>query len=80
MNRRSMVAGVLVAFALLFWSCGGGGESVNEGNAGGGPKFLSIGTAPQGGAFFPVGGAIAEVLNQNGDANWQATAEATKGS
>jgi TRAP transporter TAXI family solute receptor len=44
-------------------------------------QFLSIGTAPAGGAFFPVGGAIGEVLNENrGDRNWQVTAEATKGS
>jgi TRAP transporter TAXI family solute receptor len=40
---------------------------------------MSIGTAPPGGAFFPVGGAIAEVLNAHGD-GWQVTAEATKGS
>ncbi len=44
-------------------------------------KFLSIGTAPPGGAFFVVGGAIAEVLNQHSGANkWDVTAEATKGS
>jgi TRAP transporter TAXI family solute receptor len=44
-------------------------------------KFLSIGTAPVGGAFFVVGGAIGEVLNENSSAaNWQVTAEATKGS
>ena len=44
-------------------------------------RFLSIGTAPPGGAFFVVGGAIGEVLNENrGDASWQVTAEATKGS
>jgi len=42
-------------------------------------KFLSIGTAPPGGAFFPVGGAIAEVLSAHGE-GWQVTAEATKGS
>ena len=44
-------------------------------------QFLSIGTAPTGGAFFVVGGAIGEVLNENrGDRGWQVTAEATKGS
>ncbi|MFQ5528137.1 MAG: TAXI family TRAP transporter solute-binding subunit [Thermoanaerobaculia bacterium] len=43
-------------------------------------RFLSIGTAPPGGAFFPVGGALAEVLNAHpGDSAWQVTAEATKG-
>jgi TRAP transporter TAXI family solute receptor len=43
-------------------------------------KFLSVGTAPPGGAFFVVGGAIAEVIGANvGDRPWQVSAEATKG-
>ncbi len=42
-------------------------------------RFLSIGTAPPGGAFFVVGGALAEVLNSHSPAGWQVTAEATKG-
>lgn len=43
-------------------------------------QFLSVGTAPPGGAFFVVGGAIAEVLNAHSDgANWVVTAEATMG-
>ena len=43
-------------------------------------KFLSVGTAPPGGAFFVVGGAIAQVVsNHTGDLNWQVSAEATKG-
>ncbi|MBW2275951.1 MAG: TAXI family TRAP transporter solute-binding subunit [Deltaproteobacteria bacterium] len=43
-------------------------------------RFLSIGTAPPGGAFFPIGGALSEVLNaHSGEASWQFTAEATKG-
>jgi len=47
----------------------------------GGKKFLSIGTAPPGGAFFVVGGAIGGVLNEHRGANdWDVTAEATKGS
>jgi hypothetical protein len=45
------------------------------------PAFLSLGTAPPGGAFFVVGGAIAEVLNEQGDTGrWRFTAEATMGS
>lgn len=44
-------------------------------------EFLSIGSAPPGGAFFVVGGAIAEVINENrGERDWQVTNEATKGS
>jgi TRAP transporter TAXI family solute receptor len=56
----------------------GGGEGTSEGGKAE-RRFLSVGTAPPGGAFFPVGGAIAEVLNAHGQ-GWQVTAEATKGS
>lgn len=42
-------------------------------------RFISIGTAPPGGAFFVVGGALADVLNGHGP-GWDVTAEATKGS
>ena len=43
-------------------------------------KFLSVGTAPPGGAFFVVGGAIAQVVsNHTGAMNWEVSAEATKG-
>jgi len=43
-------------------------------------QFLSVGTAPPGGAFFVVGGAIAQVVSKNiGDLNWEVAAEATKG-
>ncbi len=43
-------------------------------------KFISIGSAPPGGAFFVVGGAIAEVVGANvGELPWQVSAEATKG-
>ena len=43
-------------------------------------RFISIGTAPAGGAFFVVGSAIAEVVDGNvPDVNWEVTAEATKG-
>ncbi len=44
-------------------------------------RFLSVGTAPPGGAFFVVGGAISEVLNEHGNVHgWRVTAEATMGS
>ena len=43
-------------------------------------RYISIGTAPAGGAFFVVGAAIAEVVAGNvTEANWEVTAEATKG-
>jgi TRAP transporter TAXI family solute receptor len=68
MNRSLCLTGLLAA-ALLAGAC------ASE------RSFLSIGTAPPGGAFFVVGGAIGEVLNENrGDRDWAVTAEATKGS
>jgi uncharacterized protein len=43
-------------------------------------RFLSIGTAPPGGAFFVVGSAIADVAGSHlSGKGWQVTAEATKG-
>ncbi len=43
-------------------------------------QFISIGTAPIGGAFHPVGGAIADVVARNiKGKNWEITAEGTKG-
>jgi TRAP transporter TAXI family solute receptor len=44
-------------------------------------RFLSLGTAPPGGAFFVAGGALTEVLNaHSGHEGWRFTAEATAGS
>ena len=55
------------------------GESTDE--PGLGRAFLSIGTAPPGGAFFQVGSAIGETLNEfKGSNQWEFTAESTKGS
>jgi len=71
--RFHSVLGVLLA--CLAAGCGGAG--------GDGParQFLSLGTAPPGGAFFVVGSALAEVMNEHGSAyGWNVTAEATSGS
>ena len=61
--------------------CGGGGgdeESVDQAPS---RVFLSLGTAPPGGAFFVVGSALAEVMNEfGGGLGWNTTAEATSGS
>jgi hypothetical protein len=44
-------------------------------------QFISMGTAPVGGAFPVVGGAIAEVLNEHtGPIDWKISAKGTKGS
>lgn len=71
--RRSAVSRVLLGLSvplLAAGGCGGAGD-------GAAPTFLSLGTAPPGGAFFVVGGALAEVL---GEAGLRVTPEATKGS
>lgn len=79
MFRRRILALTLVVAALLA-ACGGGEQATSEGTASSQRQFLSLGTAPPGGAFFIVGGALAEVLNEfKGDRGWQVTAEATKG-
>ncbi len=72
-----------VLIALLAAGCGGGGDSTTADGEGAPAsperRFLSLGTAPPGGAFFVVGGALAEVLNEAEGTGWQVTAEATKG-
>lgn len=71
-------AASLLACASL-WNVGCGGTS-GDGTTGK-RMFISVGTAPAGAAFNPVGSAICEVINENrGDLNWTANAEATGGS
>lgn len=44
-------------------------------------EFISVGTAPVGGAFFQVGSAISEVVNdEKGELPWRVSAESTGGS
>ena len=61
--------------ALVAGACGGSDSTSSVGDR----RFISIGTAPPGGAFFVVGGALGEVLNEHGP-GWEVTSEATKGS
>jgi len=71
--RRRAPGFAVAALCALTAACGGSDSGERQ-------RFLSLGTAPPGGAFFVVGGALAEVLNEQGTANaWQVTAEATKG-
>lgn len=66
-------AAFLTAFFLQACGSGDNGGSAER-------KFISVGTAPPGGAFFVVGGAISQVVNDNiGDLEWRVNAEATKG-
>ena len=76
MTHRSATAAILTA-AILLTACGG---SSDTGSTQPSRQFLSIGTAPPGGAFFVVGSALGEVLNEiKGAEGWQVNAEATAG-
>jgi TRAP transporter TAXI family solute receptor len=67
---------LITAGAMLLAGC----SSDSPSGGSGGNRFLSIGTAPPGGAFFVVGGAIAETLSAHVEgASWVVTAEATMG-
>ncbi|MDA8019099.1 MAG: TAXI family TRAP transporter solute-binding subunit [Thermoanaerobaculia bacterium] len=86
-SKFQTLLSVLFLMPLFAFSCiaglgcaGGGGEAESEGSPAEERRFLSLGTAPAGGAFFVVGGALAEVLDQDGPESWQVTAEATQGS
>lgn len=84
MKLRDISTLTLAALALLLTvACSqSGGDAAGEETAGtsGKRQFLSVGTAPVGGAFFVVGGAIAKTAGDNaGDLNWQVSAESTKG-
>ena len=68
----------LPVLLLLFTACSSGGSNSDGGSSQ--REYLSIGTAPPGGAFFVVGGALAEVLNAQSQETWNVTAEATSGS
>lgn len=74
MMRRSSF--VLLVCAAVAAACSGGGS----GDSAPARAFISVGTAPPGGAFFVVGGALAEVLNAENQQSWNVTAEATSGS
>ena len=69
-----MRVGIIGLLLLAFSACAGPGSLPD-----GGTRFLSIGTAPPGGAFFVVGGALAEVLSQADSAGWEVSAESTQG-
>lgn len=69
----------LVIFVILI-SCGKSDKQADQSQNSSKPKFLSIGTAPPGGAFFVVGSAIAQVVGDHPENSaWEISAEATKG-
>lgn len=78
MSRRHWVLVLPILVTFAFVSCAGGTGPSEEGSSEEQRRFLSLGTAPPGGAFFVVGGALADVLSAEHD-TWRVTAEATKG-
>ena len=56
-----MAGALCVAGAALMAGCGGDSGS----SAGGGKQFLNIATGGTAGTYYPLGGALAELLNQN---------------
>lgn len=87
LTKREFLATSALSSAALLAGCGGGASDAGNGAAGtpaassGGRQFITVGTAPVGGVFFVVGGAIAEVIAANrGDHNWNVNAEASRGS
>jgi TRAP transporter TAXI family solute receptor len=72
MLRTTRALGLGLGGLVLLTALGCGGER---------RQYVDLGTAPPGGAFFPVGSAIAEVLNEHrGDNHWRVQAKGTKGS
>ena len=71
---------ILAVSLLMLTGC-----EKKEGNVGGASgdtarQFITVGTAPAGGAFAPVGNAISSVVEANkGDLNWVVTSQGTKG-
>ncbi|MBX3420322.1 MAG: TAXI family TRAP transporter solute-binding subunit [Pirellulaceae bacterium] len=72
----------LLTALVLLATMAGCTRSDSAGSASSGQRqFINVGTAPTGGAFFTVGSAICEVVNENrGDLNWRVAAESTGGS
>ena len=61
MKKRIMAGALCIAGAALIAGCGGDSGS----SAGGGKQFLNIATGGTAGTYYPLGGALAELLNQN---------------
>lgn len=60
MKKMIMAGALCIAGAALIAGCGDSASS-----AGGGKQFLNIATGGTAGTYYPLGGALAELLNQN---------------
>ena len=81
---RSVSSQIAITLAItLFFAfpgCDAGPDSGGGSANSGGRQFVTIGTAPGGGAFALVGNAVANVVDENsGDLDWSVSAQVTKG-
>lgn len=60
MKRLAIAGALCIAGAALLAGCGD-----DKGGASGGKQFLNIATGGTAGTYYPLGGALAELLNQN---------------
>ncbi|MEM9658320.1 MAG: TAXI family TRAP transporter solute-binding subunit, partial [Planctomycetota bacterium] len=71
---------VVGLLASVIAGCGSAGSDGPSSGESGERQFVTIGTAPAGGAFAPVGNAIAGVVDAHkGDLNWVVKPQGTKG-
>ena len=79
MKKITRLAAGLLTLCLLLALCACGDKTGGD-NKGSGdvPKFMTVGTGATGGAYYPIGVALAEVLTNN--LGTQATAQVTGGS
>lgn len=54
-----------VAGAAILAGCGGGNKAGSAAGAGGGKQFINIATGGTAGTYYPLGGALAELMNKN---------------
>lgn len=80
MKLWRLLSVVLLPFSLLL-GCNSDSSDPSGGGGSGKRQFISMGTAPVGGAFPVVGGAICDVLNQHkAEIDWKLSPKGTKGS
>lgn len=76
-KKRGLVLLLVLSLVVVFAvGCGGGEDGQDGGQQAAETKFINIGTGGTAGTYYPLGGAVAEILNNNMD-NVNATAEST---
>lgn len=65
-GRSGRLLAVVAASALVLAACGDNGDD-GDGEAAGGQQFVTLATGSTGGTYFPLGGAMAGVWNDNLD-------------